>query len=85
MEETLEDALGDGYLELGRLNEAIAEYERALKLFPGIARARYHLAQAYQRKGNRDAAQAQYRTFLELWNRADPDLPEVIEARRWLR
>src|SRR5205807_2605267 len=38
--ETYEDALGDAYLELGRVDEAISEYERALRLFPGIARAR---------------------------------------------
>lgn len=31
-------------------DEAIAEYERAFGLFPGVARARYHLAKAYARK-----------------------------------
>jgi tetratricopeptide (TPR) repeat protein len=40
----------DGYMSLGRLDEAIAEYERGLKLFPGMARARFHLAEAYRRK-----------------------------------
>src|SRR5262249_50851455 len=84
MEEPLEDALGDGYFELGRLDEAITEYERALKVFPGIARARYHLAVAYQRQGRNEAAKAQFRQFLDLWKNADPDLPEVVDARRQL-
>ncbi len=83
MEEPLEDALADGYFTLGRLDEAIAEYERALKVFPGMARARYRLAQAYRRKGNHEAANAQMGQFLELWKHADPDLPEMVEARRW--
>jgi tetratricopeptide (TPR) repeat protein len=34
----------DGYMSLGRLDEAIAEYERGLKPFPGMAWARFHLA-----------------------------------------
>lgn len=80
--ETFEDALGDAYLELGRVDDAVAEYERALRLFPGIARARYHLAQAYRRKGQNELAKAQFRQFLELWKHADPDLPEIAEAKR---
>jgi hypothetical protein len=28
------------------------------------------------------AARPQFTDFLELWKEADPDLPEVIEARR---
>ena len=83
-QETWEDALGDAYLQLGRVDDAISEYERALRLFPGIARARYHLAQAYRRKGQTELAKAQFRQFLELWKHADPDLPEFAEAKRWL-
>jgi len=79
--EIYEDALADAYLQAGRVDEAIAEYERALRLFPGIARARFHLAQAYWKKGSKDAARAQYRQFLELWKHADEDLPELAEAR----
>lgn len=81
--EIFENVLGDAYLALGRVDDAISEYERALRLFPGIARARYHLAQAYQRKGEDQLARDQFRQFLELWKQADPDLPEVAEARRW--
>ena len=47
-----------------------------------MARARYHLAQAYLRKGNAEAAKAQFREFLEIWKHADPDLPELVEVRR---
>jgi len=59
--ELWEDALADGYLHLGRVDEAIAEYERALNIFPGMPMARFHLAQAYQRKGRRAEAITQFK------------------------
>lgn len=80
-----EDALGDAYLELGRIDEAIHEYERALGLFPGMARARYHLAKAYRSKGLNELAKEQFREFLDLWKEADADVPELSEARRALQ
>jgi len=82
MVEPLEDSLADAYVELGRVDDAIAEYQRALQLYPGMALARYHLAQAYRRKGDNAAAKAQFARFLEIWKQADPDLPEVVDARR---
>jgi tetratricopeptide (TPR) repeat protein len=81
MPEPLEDALADEYLAAGKLDDAIAEYERALKLYPGIARARFHLAQAYRRAGRAAQAKEQYRLLLDLWKHADAGLPEMAEAR----
>ncbi len=79
--ELLEDALADGYRELGRWDEAIAEYRRALGVFPGMGLARFHLAQSLAHQGKADEAKAEYRKFLEVWKEADADLPEVVEAR----
>jgi tetratricopeptide (TPR) repeat protein len=80
--EPLEDTLADAYFQMERGDEAIAEYERALRVFPGMAMARFHLAQAYQRRGRAAEAGAQFRQFLDLWKHADVDLPELAEARR---
>lgn len=80
--DTFEDCLANAYLELGRFDEAIAEYERILRLNPAYTLARYHLGQAYERKGQQDRARAEYERFLQLWNTADADTPEVIDARR---
>jgi tetratricopeptide (TPR) repeat protein len=80
----LEDCLGDAYLQLGRLEEAVQEYQRALRLFPGMGLARFHLAEAYRRKGDRPRAAVEYRKFLDLWSQADPGIPEVIAARAQL-
>ncbi len=82
--ETYEDSLAEAYFGLGRMDDAIPEYERALRIFPGIAKARFHLAQAYQSKGRAEEAKQQYREFLGLWKQADADLPELEEARRFV-
>ena len=75
-----EDCLADAYLKLGRLDEAIAEYERIVRLFPGMGLAHYHLGSAYLQKGLTSRAASEYRRFLDLWNQADP-VSEVLDAR----
>lgn len=80
----LEDCLANAYLELDRLDEAIAEYQRILKLNPDYPLVHYHLAQAYERKGLRDQARREYDLFLQVWKEADADIPEVISARKEL-
>nr|MBA3257375.1 tetratricopeptide repeat protein [Pyrinomonadaceae bacterium] len=84
MIDQLEDCLANAHLELGRWDEAISEYERILRLNPNYPRARYHLAQAYERKGLREQARAEHERFLQVWKDADADLPEIITARQYL-
>ena len=80
----LEDCLANGYLETGHPDEAISEFERILRLNQNYPLAQYHLAQAYERKGQRDQARTAYERFLQVWNDADADGPEVIAARKRL-
>ena len=42
------------------------------------------LARLLEQAGDRDAARAEYRRFLELWKHADANVPELAEARRAL-
>lgn len=77
-----EDCLANAYLELGRLEEAIAEYERVLRLNPNYPVAQYHLAQAYRRKGESGPARAAYERFLQIWKGADADIVEVVDAKK---
>jgi tetratricopeptide (TPR) repeat protein/tRNA A-37 threonylcarbamoyl transferase component Bud32 len=72
----------------GRTAEAIALY-RAL-LTPGPEqkwtamldpRHVIALARLLDKAGERDAARTEYQRFLEYWKAADPDLPELAEAR----
>jgi tetratricopeptide (TPR) repeat protein len=80
----LEDCLANAYLELGQPDEAIAEYERILRLNPNYPLAHYRLGQAYERKGEREKARFHYEQFIRIWNMADPDIPEVIAAKKYL-
>ncbi|HEX3083815.1 MAG TPA: tetratricopeptide repeat protein [Pyrinomonadaceae bacterium] len=82
--ESWEDCLGNAYLQLGRLDEAVAEYERILKLNPNYPLVHYHLAQAYEHQGQRDQARYEYEQFLEKWKDADADVPEMIAAKKAL-
>lgn len=80
-----EDCLANAYLVLGRLDEAIAEYQRVLRLNPNYPLAQYHLAQAYQRKRQMAPARAAYERFLQIWEAADSDIPEVVDAKKQLQ
>jgi tetratricopeptide (TPR) repeat protein/DNA-binding winged helix-turn-helix (wHTH) protein len=77
----VEDCLADAYLQLGRFDDAVREYQRVLRLYPGGALATYHLGLAYQRIGKLTAARLELKRFLDLWREADRDLPEITEAR----
>ena len=80
--DSFEDCLANAYLELGRLDEAIAEYERILKLNPNYPLANYRLAEVYARKGQLDLARTSYARFLQSWDDADQDLPQIVAARK---
>jgi len=77
-----EDCLANAYLESGRPDEAITEYLRILRTNPNYPLAQYHLAEAYERKGEREQAQTAYERFLQNWKHADADIPEIENARR---
>ena len=62
-------------------DKAIAEYQRILTANPRYPRAHYHLGLAYQGKGMRAAAQKAFQEFLSVWSGADPDVPEIIDAK----
>jgi tetratricopeptide (TPR) repeat protein len=75
--------LGGSLLALGRVGEATAELERAVKRLPKERLAREQLARAYARGGNPAAAVDQYRALREL----APDDPEYTYqlGRAYLR
>ncbi len=52
--------LGESYLEVGKMNEAINAFNSALSLNPSLDRARYGLGRTYLKIGDRDAAYLQY-------------------------
>jgi tetratricopeptide (TPR) repeat protein len=82
--DSYESCLADAYLQLGRYDEAIAEYQRILRLNPNYPLVHYRLGLAYERKGQSSQARAEFRHFLEVWKDADTDIPEVIAAKQRL-
>jgi len=68
----------------GRHREAIAAYERALKVDPIYPLAHYHLGIARWELGERDAARRALGRFLGAWDEGAAPVPEVAEARRRL-
>jgi tetratricopeptide (TPR) repeat protein len=77
-----EELLGEARLKAGRPREAIAAYERALQLTPKRSAALLGLARARHAAGDEAGAAEAYRTLLDNWRDADPDLPALAEARR---
>jgi len=66
------------------LDQAITEYNRILQLNPNYPLAHYHLAQAYERKGEYAQARVNYERFLQVWSFADAGIPKIIDAKRRL-
>ena len=60
-------------MDRGRVNEALAQYQEAVAIYPDFAEAHYNFGNALAESGQFDAAVAHYRKVLELY----PDLAEV--------
>jgi len=81
--------LAEVYLQLGRLDEAVAVLERALSryddnraIFPTMSvRAYYLLGMAYEKSGWNKKAIEKYEEFLDIWKDADPGIQEVEDAK----
>jgi tetratricopeptide (TPR) repeat protein len=84
--DSFEDCLANALLESGRYDEALAEYERILKINPNYPLAHYHLGQTHDGKGDCEKARTAYQQFLQVWREADASLPEILAAKqRWAR
>jgi tetratricopeptide (TPR) repeat protein len=68
-------------LELGRYDEAIAEYERILRINPRYPLAHYRLGLAHEGRRRADLARQSFEQFLQVWADADRDVPEVVNAQ----
>ena len=83
------DGLARAARERGDLTGAIQRYRQLLSYGPdqkwvSVFEPRYvlEIARLLDRSGNRQEALKEYGRFLDFWKRADPDLPELAEARR---
>ena len=76
---------GEILLRAGRPAEAVHQFEIALGRQPGRAHALLGLARAKARAGDLAGAGTAYTAFLDKWQGADRDRPELTEARAFLQ
>jgi tetratricopeptide (TPR) repeat protein len=58
--------LGNIYAHNGRIDEAIEEYQAAIKLYPAFAKAHYNLGVTYGIQGRIDEAIKEFKTMLKI-------------------
>lgn len=77
----LDPRLADGYLQLGILRsdrkdfpQAIAAYQQAIAVSPGLEEAHYRLAQVYRRTGDKLKAQQELEQYQQLSSKTQEEL-----------
>lgn len=84
--------LARAYFEAGQLAEAAAGFEALLIDYSSMrafwciwdTKVRYYLGRVYEESRWFNKAVTQYEAFLDIWNDADPGIPEIDDARERL-
>ena len=79
------ELFGEILLRAGKPAEALAQFKTALLRQPNRARSLLGAARAAAKSGDQTSATAFYAKLLEQWKQADEDLPELREARDYLK
>jgi tetratricopeptide (TPR) repeat protein len=79
------ELLGDLLLELNRPAQALKAYEQTLATDPGRLRSVYGAAKAAASAGDSAAAKTYYQQLVLLEDHADSKIPEIAEAKAYLR
>ena len=79
------ELFGEILLRAGKPKEAAEQFQIALLRQPNRARSLLGLARAAAQSGDSAIARSTYTQFLDQWKDADADLPELREARDYLK
>ena len=79
------ELFGEILLRAGKPAEASEQFKVALLRQPNRARSLLGAARAAAQAGDRAGAAATYAKLVEQWNQADPELPELREAREFVK
>jgi tetratricopeptide (TPR) repeat protein len=79
------ELFGEVLLRAGKPVEAAAQFKTALLRQPNRARSLLGAARAAAQSGDQSGAATFYAKLLEQWKQADDDLPELREARAFLK
>ena len=78
------ESLAAVYLRAGKWDQAQHAYEQSLEVRPNNGHAWFGIARSHEQAGRKSEARVAYQRFLEVWRRADRDLPQVQQAQAWL-
>jgi hypothetical protein len=76
---------GEIHLRAGKSKEAGQQFAASLLRHPNRARSLLGAARAASYNNDREEAVEWYSKLLAVWTQADPTLPELREARRYLK
>ena len=76
-----DELYGELLLQLGRPDDAVGWFEQTLARTPNRSRALLGLARAAAKAGDAAKSRKAYQQCVVNWANADPDLPELAEAR----
>jgi hypothetical protein len=79
------ELFGEILLRAGKPEQGMRQFKAALLRQPNRARSLLGLARAAAQSGDRQAASSAYTKFLDQWKQADETLPELREAREYLK
>jgi len=79
------ELFGEILLKAGKPADAVTMFRTALLRQPNRARSLLGLARAAAQSGDQSTATATYAKFLEQWKQADEGLPELREARDYIK
>ena len=79
------ELFGEILLRAGRPTEAAEQFKISLLRQPNRARSLLGAARAAAQSGNQSAALTAYATLIDQWKQADSGLPELREARDYLK
>lgn len=79
------ELFGELLLKAGKPDAAATQFTAALLRQPNRARSLLGAARAAAQRGDKAAAAAAYAKFLEQWQQADEGLPELREAREYVK
>ena len=79
------ELFGELLLRAGKPAEASEQFRASLLRQPNRARSLLGSARAAAKHGDRAGAEAAYSKFLSQWSQADAELPELKEAREYLK
>jgi len=79
------ELFGEILLRAGKYEDALAQFKTALLRQPNRARSLLGAARAAAKSGDQTTAATFYAKLLEQWKQADEDLPELREARDFMK